>query len=185
MALGTDTLNVWLVLLEAADERGRSSIDPSGFDRLIGSWAAPAPTTLYSPSRYALQISVEAVDPPSALAWAIGRWKHAVDKAGLPDWDLVRAEIMTPAELEHELLAADIAYGGDGTRPGEPEPASDAVGHELLRRTLDDSLDGLAGSEVLADQARGPFVANGSSPSGGGAMPNGRPAPSSPPSSTR
>lgn len=138
----------WVVLLEAADERCLSTIEPQGFHRLVDSWAVPTPTTLYSPNRYALQTTVRAADPPAALALAVSLWQDAVRRSGVPAWDLVRAEIMTPGELEKELGAA----GGPGTFGA---PASERlVGDELLRRALHDGVTGLPDREMFLDEVR-------------------------------
>ena len=59
---------VWVVLLEAADEHDGASIDHASLRRLASTWAGVAPTTLYSPNRYALQAYVPAPDAPQALA---------------------------------------------------------------------------------------------------------------------
>ena len=98
---------VWIVLLEVADTQGASTIDSAGFDRLVSTWASPGSTALYSRDRYALQIPVGAADPATALSSAMSRWKDAVQRTGVPRWALVRAEIMTPEELEREPIAAD------------------------------------------------------------------------------
>lgn len=137
----------WIVLLEAADPREASAIDLTSFARLVSSWATPAPTTLYSPSRYALQVAVPAANAPAALSSAISLWQQALRHSGLPKWELVRAEIMTPEESERELESADCATGG-------ASKAEDVLGHELLSLALHDSVTGLAGRELFLDQVR-------------------------------
>lgn len=143
----------WIVLLEAADTNGGSTIDPTSFDRLLSSWARSAPTALYSPHRYALQLPMTAADPPIALSSAISRWKDALRRSGLPEWDLVRAEILTPDELEQEWAAAE---GGSGAVEATVEgpPHAEMVSNDLLRRALHDPVTGLAGRELFLDEVR-------------------------------
>lgn len=143
----------WIVLLEAADTNGGSTIDPASFDRLLSSWARSAPTALYSPNRYALQLTMTAGDPPIALSSAIARWKDALRRSGLPEWDLVRAEILTPDELEQEWAAAEGRSGAVGPTAEGP-PHAEMVSNELLLRALHDPVTGLAGRELFLDEVR-------------------------------
>lgn len=154
----------WLVLLEAADERERSTMDPSSFARLVSAWTTPAPTTLYSPNRYALQVAVRATDPASALASAISLWKDALRRAELAEWDLVRAEIMTPEKLEQELQAAEWDWDGQDAPLQALPDTGDVVGDDLLRRALYDSVTGLPTRELFLDDVRRALAA-GPSPS--------------------
>lgn len=150
----------WIVLLEASDERGRSTIDASSFRRLVSSWPGPGPTALYSPNRYALQVPVRAFNPPSALSSAMWLWKDVLRRTGLPDWQLVRAEIVTPDELERELLTAEAA-AGDAEDPAETRSTHEEVADELLRRALHDTATGLPDRELFLDQVRRALVPGG------------------------
>ena len=144
----------WVVLLEAADRSGQEPIERSDFDRLLEAWAAATPSTLYSPSRYALQISIQAATPPLALSSALRLWKDSLQRAGLPDWWLVRAELVTPEELERELQAAELLPLGAAACPERPARTPDAVEDEILRRALQDELTGLISREMLLDALR-------------------------------
>jgi GGDEF domain-containing protein/uncharacterized protein with GYD domain len=140
----------WVVLLEAADESGLSTMEADAFRRLVGSWAVSVPTSLYSRSRYALQVTVEAADPADALSVALSLWRDALQRSAVPVWELVRAEVMTPGELELELQAA---VGAE--RQGELAPATERLlGDELLRRALHDGVTGLPNREMFLDEVR-------------------------------
>jgi GGDEF domain-containing protein len=146
------TWTEWAILLEVADEHGASTIDPEELRRLVAAWSGPAPTSLYSPSRYALQVTVRATDPPAALAIAMSRWADARRRSCLPAWDLVRAEVLTSSELERELQSAERATGVTDVLPA---PLSErAVADELLRRAFNDSVTGLPNREMFLDDVR-------------------------------
>jgi diguanylate cyclase (GGDEF)-like protein len=144
----------WIVMLEAAGEPGGPGMDRHTFRRLLALWPSPAPTTLYSPDRYALQLPVFAADASSALSSAMSSWAEALHRAEVPKWDLVRAEVLTPAELERDLEAAEAADGaGDGHPPGFLRTEA-ALGDDLLRRALHDPVTGLRDRAIFLDEAR-------------------------------
>jgi GGDEF domain-containing protein len=143
----------WIVLLEAEAGRGGSPLDRSEFGRLVASWAGPAPVTLCSGRRCAVQVPVVAGGPQSALAGALSWWHDALRLSDLPRWELVRVEVVTSDELARELAAADPegeAPAAVGDRGGPP----DALGEELLRRALLDDVTGLPGRELFLDEVR-------------------------------
>ncbi len=153
-ALGSDSVTEWLVLLEAEDTAERSTIDPSSFARLVSSWATPVPTTLYTPTRYALQVAVTATDAPSALSAAISRWKDCLRRTALPEWPLVRAEIMTPEELEQELQALEWGSNGEDAPAPLCPLAREVAADDLLRRAFHDPVTGLPSRELFLDGVR-------------------------------
>lgn len=148
--LGDQVGAEWVILLEVADGVGSSTLDPESLRRMVASWPGAAPTILYSPNRYALQVTVRAADPPTALSNALSLWTDALRRAPLPAWDLVRAEIVTPEELEHELREAE-RVADDGVCA----PASERlVADDLLRRALEDSVTSLPNRELFLDEVR-------------------------------
>jgi GGDEF domain-containing protein len=148
---GTD----WIVLLEVSGGN-RSTIDARRFHGLVASFGPVAPATLFSPDRYALQLAVRAHDAVSALSTAIDRWHRALRRCDLPDWQLVRAEVMTPAELEAELDGVDAEPGGLYAEAWVPAPRReiDAMEEDLLRRALFDSVTGLPSRALFLDEVR-------------------------------
>ena len=144
----------WIVMLEAAGEPGGPGMDRHTFRRLLALWPSPAPTTLYSPDRYALQLPVLAADASLALSSAMSSWGEALQRADLPKWDLVRAEVLTPAELERDLDAADAADGaGEGPAGGTLRTEA-TLGDDLLRRALHDPVTGLRDRAIFLDDAQ-------------------------------
>lgn len=144
----------WVVLLEAAGEvAGGMAVDPLTLGRVVAPWASPAPVTLYSHDRYAVQLKVWAESPHAALASAMGLWRDALRRRALPDWELVRAEVVTPEELEHELRAAEQAgYAAAGYAGPTNEDAR--LSEDLLRSALHDALTGLPNRELFLDRVR-------------------------------
>ena len=141
----------WIVMLEAAGAPGAPGMDGHTFRRLLAMWPGPAPNTLFSPDRYALQLPVLAADASSALSSAVSSWGEALERAELPKWELVRAEVLTPAELERDLEAAD----GAGDRHGGGLMWTEAaLGDDLLRRALLDPVTGLRDRAIFLDDAR-------------------------------
>ena len=136
----------WIVLLEVADQEHGSALEPASLRRLLAEWPGAVPAALYSPDRYALQISIAAPDPSLALSSAIGLWKGALRGTALPEGDLIRSEVVTPEELEGELRTSNVEAAPGGAR--------DVVGDELLRRALYDPLTDLANREIFLHDVR-------------------------------
>lgn len=150
----------WIVLLEAAGGRRRSTMDTGSFLRLVAACGTPAPTTLFTADRYALQMTVRALDAPSALSAAVGRWRRALRRCKLPAWELVRAEVMTPAELQLELEQADVASSAVAPASGRPRPTDTGdLEEELLRRALFDEITGLPARELFLEEVRSSLAA--------------------------
>jgi hypothetical protein len=97
----------WIVLLEAAPEEGddATAVGLTGLEEFLGLLADWAPSALYAPNRYAVQVTIHESEPHTALAIGVDRFRGAVAGSGLPVWPLVRAEVKTPAELEAENQA--------------------------------------------------------------------------------
>lgn len=147
--------NSWVVLIEAASEDTVRAVDRHHVAALLatidgGKYGA----ALYTPGRYALQLTAMAADPAEALRGSLAKWADAVRSLGLPAWDVVRTEVFTPEELQREIDDAE----GDAISvplPSAPESRSGAdPAHELLRHAFSDPLTGLLTEEIFGHRVQ-------------------------------
>lgn len=113
------TVDVWVVLIEAADNQSTGRVTYESVQRLLGELASHRPSGLYAPDRYAVQLVVQTARPTNALNQAVRAWEEAVGSCGLPPWPLVRAEVKTLAELESEIHAEAALVGTAQTQGAE------------------------------------------------------------------
>ena len=139
----------WIVLVEAAREGASGEIERYEVATLLEALdAGLGGGALYSQDRYALQVPTTAPSPADALAGVLSRWADAVRRLGLPVWRVVRTEVLTPEELERDLVSHyQLALGTHRIGGGDP-------GHELLRSAFSDSLTGLLGREPFVHRVR-------------------------------
>jgi hypothetical protein len=96
----------WVVLLEAAPgESAGAALELTALEDFLGALADCGPSALYAADRYAVQLALAGPDPHGVLGEGVRRWRAAVTEAGLPPWELVRAEVKTVAEHEAENRA--------------------------------------------------------------------------------
>lgn len=114
----------WVVLLEAVDSRHAGGVTCEDVQRLIRCLAPFGPSGLCCLDRYAVQIVIPALEPELALGAALGEWRRACAETGLPEWDLVRAEVKTLAELEAEHGHSAAVHPRPETRTCCPTSAS-------------------------------------------------------------
>lgn len=98
----------WVVLLEAADGGGSGGMDRGDVARLLAALGEKCDGgggggALHSSDRYALQVETAASGPVEALLVVLSSWADAVRELDLPRWQVVRAELLTPDELERDL----------------------------------------------------------------------------------
>ena len=135
---------VWVVLLEA-ERRAEDGIDVPMLRRLLSAVADARPSALHSDGRYALQLCVEAESPAEAFQWAVDRWRDATRRIGIPDWMLVRVEVLTYAEFERDCLAHEREVVDLESAGNAPESqASRRAEETLLRHAFHDALTDLA-----------------------------------------
>ena len=99
----------WIVLLEAVKDRYSGEIDKEMLSRLLQAVGHARPVGLHSRDRYAVQLHVPHAGPLEAVSSALSDWSAALRTMGLAPWELVRAEVMTEAELADELALAENA----------------------------------------------------------------------------
>lgn len=98
----------WIVLMEATDAGGPGGVDHDDVCRLlavldrncVGHGGA-----LHSSDRYALQLTTTASGPAEALSGVLSGWADALLELDLPSWEVVRTEVLTPAELARDQLS--------------------------------------------------------------------------------
>jgi hypothetical protein len=110
----------WVVVLEAADTASAGGISYDAVHRLLIQLVGHDPTGLYAPDRYAVQLVLPTGRPGRALDTAQELWEDAVAACGLPQWELVRAEVKTIGELRAELAAEAAVMACDWPQADGP-----------------------------------------------------------------
>lgn len=100
--IDSDRRRKWVVLLEAVRDPEIWCIDARAAGALLRAMAGKDAGGLHDSDRVAVQISVSASDIAAALEGVLGRWRCAVAGLDLDDWDVVRAEVLTPEEFQRE-----------------------------------------------------------------------------------
>lgn len=139
----------WVVVVEAAGVDGSDLIDRGDVARLLEALAPGREGgMLHSPNRYALQVTTTGSDPGEALSDVLSRWTDAARRLGLPRWEVIRTEVLTPQELERDF---QIYESGEAITSSSPivDRSGDLLGRELLRRAFSDPLTDLLGEEAF------------------------------------
>lgn len=156
-------MSTWVVVLESILGEGRPlGGDPQSVRTMLDGLSDLAPVALCQPDRCAIQVSMPHPDPEEALVEALRRYRDVVARTALARWELVRIELLTPAELEagwdaagedaeaQEALAA-MAVGSDDEHVREAERALRVVTRpEEARRILCRMVRQLGGAVVSA-----------------------------------
>lgn len=119
MRRGGGTVNaMWVVVLEAAGDPSSGSCSGCQVQQLLGALdPGPWAGALTSADRYALQVTTIGSSPAEALVDVLARWCAAVRELELPPWKVVRTEVLTLEELEHDL---EDARRDEDRRPAPP-----------------------------------------------------------------
>ena len=146
----------WIAVLEVTGGDAGVPMDVGALRALLDALADASPRALHDAGRYALQLQVHAATPAEAVFVAVARWHDATRGLGFPEWDVVRAEVMTPEELEREFSVIGDERPLSEAATGRPEavPAGEPSADDLLRHALHDSVTNLATREVFLAQVR-------------------------------
>lgn len=136
--------NRWVVVLEVAQPTDAGVVERERIHDVLHLMADTSPAALIAPDRCALQLHVVAEGPAEALLVALARWRDTSGRLCLPPWDLARAEVMLPAELEREC---DLA-GPSLISSGQPD---DTDARQLLEVAFRDPLTGVGTQAFFSD----------------------------------
>lgn len=93
----------WIVLLEAARTDEAPQAGATEASAVLRAMGHETGVGLHSPDRIAVQVSVPAADVATAVATVLDRWRGAALGVGLEDWDVLRAEVVSPEEFDREF----------------------------------------------------------------------------------
>jgi hypothetical protein len=101
-------METWIVLVEATHDGAGGTIGQDELGALLTALnCAGSGRALHSPDRYALQVITAGSDPAEALLRVLSSWSDAVRELALPRWEVVRTEVLRPAELKRDLGTVD------------------------------------------------------------------------------
>jgi hypothetical protein len=125
----------WVVVVEAAGDPSSGRCDVRELRRLLEALDAGAGAgALNGADRYVLQVRTTGSNPGEALVGVLCRWSKAVPELDLPPWKVVRAEVLTPEELQSDLEEARRGHARVSRALPEPGRADDGeTGDHLLR----------------------------------------------------
>jgi hypothetical protein len=115
-------LKEWIVLIEVTPGGDGRRMERHVLRHVVNTIANASPVALHHPERYAVQVRVAARHPVDALSAVFAEWSAAVDERGAPMGDVVRAEVLTRAEFEHECGSEGL---GDGVKGRTHEDGED------------------------------------------------------------
>lgn len=93
----------WTVMIEAAGDLAAEQIDPERVDALIDVLADYHAAATAAPRRYGAQFDLDAPTAEKATEAALSTFRAAAHKAELPNWPIIRVEVMTVDEQETAL----------------------------------------------------------------------------------
>lgn len=125
-------METWVVLVEAAAVAPSEAVDATAVESLLARLGDERSLGLYAPDRYVLQVRKVGERAEQALSDVLSSWRAAAADVGLHACTLVRAEIMTAAELDAEVEGKQT-----GPRSSDPvSPEALAAVHDATRRLL-------------------------------------------------
>ncbi len=138
-------VETWVVQLEAESTERTGPIDAGSVAHVLVALSAQ-PIGLWAPGRCAVQLRIAASSPAVALEAAFSRWLDAFWALERPAWPIVRAEVLTPDELEREFEDDELQATLGTVCVRETE--DDAAG-ALIRRAFSDAATNLPNEEAF------------------------------------
>lgn len=105
-ATGLGETTRWVALLEFAVDHGEAPFEFDEVAALVEALDDWASTALYNPTRYAIQIQVDAEEPDTAMRLATNAHRGAVVSGVIRPAKLMRGEVLTLAEFEGDAERA-------------------------------------------------------------------------------
>jgi diguanylate cyclase (GGDEF)-like protein len=136
--------NEWVVVLELARPANAQAIEKARVEEVLVAMTDATPAALIAPDRCALQLYVVADGPAEAMLVGLSRWRDTAGRLCLPCWELARAEVMVPAELDREFEVA-------GSSPARLPQIGNAEGQALLEVAFRDPLTGVVTQALFTD----------------------------------
>lgn len=89
------------------DYLGDGEVDPETIIEALEALDPIAPASSYERGRYSFRVSVDSPTSETAFKLAKSAITNAIKAAGLPDWTLVRGEVISGDELDRVLAVRD------------------------------------------------------------------------------
>jgi hypothetical protein len=107
MAMRSSSLwREWVVVLEAAADPNSMLLDRGTTEAIVRALGAESTIALHSSERYAIQLQVTEMDMATAFEVGLSRWREVAKPLTPSGWSLIRAEVLTREELDHDVEAA-------------------------------------------------------------------------------
>jgi hypothetical protein len=90
---GADLPAAWTVTVDAEGDAGDEPVDPDLVESLIDLLGDYSPSVSHRPRRYSTRVTVYAGEALEAAEGAVGLWRDARQRAGLPRWPVVRVDV--------------------------------------------------------------------------------------------
>jgi hypothetical protein len=92
-------------VLEVAGDVDSILLDRGTTAAIVRALGDESTIALHSSERYAIQLRVTETDMPTAFEVGLSRWRAVARPLTPSGWSLIRAEVLTREELDHDLKA--------------------------------------------------------------------------------
>ena len=93
----------WVVVLEAAGDADSTLLDLGTTAAIVRALGGESTIALHCSERYAVQLQVMEMDMSGAFEAAVRWWRAVAHPLTPSGWSLIRAEVLTRNELDHDL----------------------------------------------------------------------------------